>query len=88
MNACERYLAVFNDYERKKLDRVPTHVQYIRDEFVIQHKDALLENYKGKLFNIPYFDIPFVLGFDAIFVSFPSSVKINSIKIKDSKGNY
>ncbi len=87
MNACERYLAVFNDDERKKIDRVPTHVQYIRDEFVIQHKDALLENYKGKFFGIPYFDIPFVLGFDAIFASFPSSVKINSIKIKDSKGN-
>lgn len=87
MNACERYLAVFNDDDRKKLDRVPTHVQYIRDEFVIQYKDALLENYKGKLFNISYFDIPLVLGFDAIFVSFPSSVKINSIKIEDSKGN-
>ncbi len=87
MNASERYLAVYNDDKRKKLDRVPTHVQYIRNEFIIQHKDTLLENYKGQLFNNLYFDIPFVLGFDAIFAPFPSSVKTKSITIEDSKGN-
>lgn len=87
MNACERYLAVFNDDKRKKLDRVPTHVQYIRDEFIAQNKNELLENYKGQLFNISYFDIPLILGFDAVFAPFPSSVKINSITIKDSTGN-
>jgi hypothetical protein len=37
MNAKERYLAILDDNKRKKLDRVPTFVQYIRlkeDEIV------------------------------------------------------
>ncbi|MBY8986162.1 MAG: hypothetical protein KGD65_13885 [Candidatus Lokiarchaeota archaeon] len=38
MNAKERYLAIFDDNKRKKLDRVPTFVQYIRQEFVELHK--------------------------------------------------
>jgi len=86
MNARERYLAVFSDNDRNKLDRVPTHVQYIRDEFIIQHRDELLKDYKGQIFNFEYFVIPFILGFDAVFAPFPSSVKIRSIKIEDSEG--
>lgn len=86
MNARERYLAVYDEEERKKLDRVPTHVQYIREEFISLHKDELVYNYDGQLFNDLYFDVPFVLGFDALFALFPSSIKIRSIVIEDDKG--
>ncbi len=86
MNAHERYLAVYDDKERKKLDQVPTHVQYIREEFIVKHEHELMENYKGQLFNIPYFDVPHILGFDAVFAVFPPSVQINSIVIEDKNG--
>ena len=71
MNCYERYLAVYDDNERKKLDRVPTHVQYIREKFIDMNKESVLKGYNGKLFNDLYFDIPMILGFDSIFASFP-----------------
>ncbi len=86
MNSCERYLAVYDDNERKKLDRVPTHVQYIMEEFIIQNKENILSRYSGKLFNNLYFDIPLILGFDSIFAPFPLSFKVKSIKVDDGAG--
>lgn len=86
MNARERYLAVFDEMERKKLDRVPTHVQYIREGFIDKHKDVILSNYFGELFNNLYYDVPCALGFDSIFAPFPPSFHVKSIKIKDDKG--
>ncbi len=82
MNARDRYLAVFDDNMRKNLEQVPTHVQYIRDEFILKYKDEILLNYNGLLFNNTYFDIPFILGFDSIFAPFLSSFKIKHIKIR------
>ncbi|MHA2287169.1 MAG: uroporphyrinogen decarboxylase family protein [Promethearchaeota archaeon] len=87
MNNCERYLAVYDDRRREKLDRVPTHVQYIREEFIELYKEKVLKGYKGILFNDLYFDIPWILGFDSIFASFPKSVKFKSVKVDDGKGN-
>ncbi len=81
MNAKERYLAVFDDDKRKKLERVPTFVQYIREEFIALHQRTLLEKYKGIVFNNAYFDVPMILGFDSIFSPFPSSVKFRALKI-------
>lgn len=87
MNNSERYLAVYDDKKRKKLDRVPTHVQYIREEFITLNKERVLKDYKGTIFNDLYFDIPQILGFDSIFASFPKSVKFKSIKVDNGKGN-
>ena len=86
MNSYERYLAVFNDSGRKKLDRVPTHVQYITDKFIAKNKEKILRHYTGKLFNNLYFDIPLILGFDSIFAPFPQSLTFKSIKIDNGEG--
>ena len=86
MNSCERYLAVYDDNERKKLDRVPTHVQYIREEFITQNKEKILNSHNERLFNNLYFDIPFALKFDSVFAPFPLSFKIKSVKVYDGTG--
>ena len=86
MNSYERYLAVYKDSERKKLDRVPTFVQYIREKFIDMNKESILKGYKGNLSNDLYFDIPMILGFDSIFASFPNSLKFKSIKIDIGEG--
>ncbi len=78
MNSCERYLAVYDD--------IPTHVQYIMEEFIIQNKEKILSRYNGKLFNNLYFDIPLILGFDSIFAPFPLSFKVKSVKAHDGTG--
>ena len=86
MNCSERYLAVYDDNERKKLDRVPTFVQYIREKFIDKNKARILKGYNQKVFNYLYFDIPMILGFDSIFASFPNSLKFKSIKIDIGEG--
>ncbi len=86
MNSYERYLAVFDESGRKKLDRVPTHVQYITDKFIAKNKEEILSHYTGKLFNDVYFDIPLILGFDSIFAPFPQSLTFKSIKIDNGEG--
>jgi len=86
MDARDRYLAVFDDNARKKLDRVPTFVQYIRDEFIFQHKDELFPKNKEPLFQSQYFEAPRVLGFEAIFAGFPPSVSFKTIRIEDENG--
>ena len=86
MNAKERYLAVFDENERYKLDRVPIHVQYIREEFIEQHKTSLLNSHDGKLFSSDYYDVPFILGFDAVFAPFPLSYKFRPIRILTDQG--
>ncbi|MFX1356487.1 MAG: uroporphyrinogen decarboxylase family protein [Promethearchaeota archaeon] len=81
MKAYQRYLAVYNEDDRSKLDRVPTHVQYIRDEFIHQYYDSIVKDYSGHMFNNLYFDIPHILGFDSVFAPFPSSFKLKPVKI-------
>ncbi len=86
MNARERYLAVFDDKARKNLDKIPTHVQYIREEFISKYKNEITKNYDGKIFNNEYFDIPLALGFESIFAPFPPSFKIKSLRLRDENG--
>ncbi len=87
MNARERFLAVYNDSTRKKLDRVPTFVQYIKEDFIAQHKENILRSYKGQLFDNLYFDFPLIFGFDAIFAAMTTSFKIKRITVEDKDGN-
>ncbi|MFX1568362.1 MAG: uroporphyrinogen decarboxylase family protein [Promethearchaeota archaeon] len=86
MNARERFLAIFDDTKRKNLDRIPTHVQYIREGFISKYHNEIMKDYNGKLFNKTYFDIPYILGFDSIFAPFPLSYTFRSIKIRDKDG--
>ncbi len=88
MNARERCLAVFDDTKRKSLDKIPTHVQYIREGFISKYKHEVMKDYQEKLFNNLYFDIPHILGFESIFAQFPLSYKIRSIKVQDKSGNF
>jgi len=87
MNAKERYLAVYDEDKRKTLDRVPTFVQYIKEDFIALHKDILLEKYQSKLFNNLYFDIPLIFGFDSIFASMTTSYKVRRVTVRDNEGN-
>ncbi|MHA1821022.1 MAG: uroporphyrinogen decarboxylase family protein [Promethearchaeota archaeon] len=76
MNARERYLAVYDDIGRKKLDRVPTHVQDVKIEFFSKYEDELMEDYEGDLFYNVKFDAPYILGYDSVFAGFPSSIVV------------
>jgi len=86
MNIRDRYLAVYNEADRKQLDRVPTFVQYIRDEFILRYKDELLDSFNKELIKNPYFGVPHYLGFDSIFSNFPPSVRVRSIIVEDENG--
>ncbi|MHA1195883.1 MAG: uroporphyrinogen decarboxylase family protein [Promethearchaeota archaeon] len=86
MNSTERFLAVFSENERKKLDRIPTFVQYVRDEFIKINEEKFQILDKNDITLNYYFKAPLLLGFDAIFFpSFPA-VKFKPIKIKDKEG--
>ena len=43
MNARERYLAIFDEIARKKLDKIPTHVQYIRNGFITKYNRKIIK---------------------------------------------
>jgi hypothetical protein len=86
MDAKERYLAVYDDSERFKLDKVPKFVQYVREEFIVKHRLKLNFNLATNFSNMTYFSVPFELGFDAVFAPFPLSVKVKSVKIKLDNG--
>ncbi|MHA1292584.1 MAG: uroporphyrinogen decarboxylase family protein [Promethearchaeota archaeon] len=86
MNARERYLAVYDDSKRKKLDRVPTFVQYIREEFILKNSLELLNKFNINIIKNNYFKVPYLIGFDSIFATFPLSVKIKNINIKNENG--
>ena len=86
MDARSRYLTIYDDLGRKVLDRVPTNVQYIKEDFIEKYKDELTQYYKYKLYNKMYFDIPLILGFDSVFAPFPLSYRIKSIKLLNENG--
>lgn len=87
MNVRERCLAVFDDEQRKNLDRVPSFVQYIRDEFIFQYDSEILNKYDKSIINNHYFGAPYVLGFDSVFAPFPPSVNFKPVRIEDKEGN-
>ncbi len=88
MDAKERYLAVYDDSERFKLDKVPRFVQYVREEFIIKHRSKLNLNLAKDFSNMTYFSVPFELGFDAVFAPFPLCVKVKSLKIELDNGEF
>ncbi len=67
MNAKERYLAVFDDDHRKKLDHIPTFVQYLRPEFIRLHKEKFLVKNLPFHTTIPGFMEANFIGFESIF---------------------
>jgi hypothetical protein len=82
MNPKERFLAVYSDTDRQKLDRVPTFVQSVKEGFITKHEDALFADYNGELLYTFIFDPALVLGFDAVFADVPSSVTCKPINYK------
>lgn len=87
MNPRERFLAIFSDTERKKLDRVPTFVQGVLSGFIQQNETALFDNFDGDLTCDPGFDAPLVLGFDSKFGSVPGAFTNDPIILLDKEGN-
>ncbi|MBN2155566.1 MAG: hypothetical protein JW776_05950 [Candidatus Lokiarchaeota archaeon] len=94
MKAYERYLAVF-DNNRKNLDRVPTFIQYVREDFVKQNRRILNTNFVGKqkiskiwppIMWFTRFNMPALIGFDSFFASTIPSVRIKRIKVQDNHG--
>lgn len=86
MNPKERFLAVYSETERKKLDRVPSFVQYVRPEFISQNEDLLFGSYQEELFYNLRFDAPLVLGFDAVFADIPHSASCSQVELTDKAG--
>jgi hypothetical protein len=86
MNARERYLSIYDDDARKHLDRVPTFVQYLRQEFIAKNRKNFKDANCGIGLRNDYFKFPFLLGFDSVFAPFPLSIKIKSAKIKTDLG--
>ncbi|MHA2282207.1 MAG: hypothetical protein ACXAC5_15295 [Promethearchaeota archaeon] len=86
MNAKERYLAVFDDIKRKKLDRVPTFVQYIRSEFVELHRQ-IFENIK-----VPFpsdfsrFKDAYIMGFESVFGAVHPGLRVSQVELEDENG--
>lgn len=85
MNARERYLSVYDSDAKNHLDRVPTFVQYIRQEFIIKNWEQLKGFRRDTNLISDYFCVPHFLGFDSIFAPIPPSIKIKSIKVKTDK---
>ena len=86
MNARERFLAVYSETERKKLDKVPSFVQYVRHEFIGAHEEELFGNYADELYYNLRLDAPLVLGFDAVFSDIPHSNSMTSAELEDKDG--
>ena len=85
MNSKERYISVYND--RNKLDRVPTFVQHFLNDFIDLHKNTVLSNKGPGPFDNPYFDIPYLLGFESIFAFIPSPLKFRLTRVKLDDGS-
>jgi hypothetical protein len=86
MNARERYLAVYDEAKRKTLDRVPTFVQGVKNEFSVQNEDEMFESFDGELFYNTQFDAPYVLGFDSVFAGLPGSFTCDTVEVIDEQG--
>ena len=87
MHARERYLAIYDDRLRLKLDKVPKFVQYVTNEFITKNETEFSRNSLISPINNTYFNVPYLLGFDAIFAPFPLSVKIKNTRIKKKNGS-
>lgn len=86
MNARERFLAVFSNEDRNKLDRVPTFVQGILGGFISKNENALFDDYNGELLYNADFDAPLVLGLEAKFSGFPNPIYHEPFQLIDKDG--
>lgn len=87
MNAKERYLAIFDENQRKKLDRVPTFVQYLRPKFVELHRHKF-EN-KSVPFNEWFFRFrsAYLMGFESVFADVHPGLRISQeVEVENEQG--
>ncbi|KKM81494.1 hypothetical protein LCGC14_1329220 [marine sediment metagenome] len=86
MNAKERYLAIFDDNQRKKLDRVPTFVQYIRPEFTELHRKKF-ENMKLPFHSgVSRFTEAYFMGFESVFGNVHPGLRVSQVEVEDENG--
>ncbi|GAG23862.1 unnamed protein product, partial [marine sediment metagenome] len=86
MDSKQRYLAVFDSEKRKKLDRVPTFVQYLRPEFVELHRQNF-ENMKLPFqSDVNRFNEAYFMGFESIFANVHPGLRISRVEVEDEKG--
>lgn len=86
MNPTIRFLSLFDEQARKKIDRVPLFVQAVNHDFMVRFEDNMgFENYP-ELLNSPDYDFPYVLGFDGIFAHFPNSTIVKPVEIINELG--
>ncbi len=86
MNAKERFLAVFDDTGRKKLDRVPTFVQYIREEFVQLHRPQFKNVKLPFPPTISRFKDAYIMGFESVFGHVLPGLRVSQIELEDENG--
>ncbi len=86
MNAKERYIAVFDENKRKKLDHVPTFVQYIRPEFVELHKQKFVNMRVPFPSDFSRFKDAYIMGFESVFGHIHPGLRVSQIELKDEKG--
>jgi len=86
MNAKERYLAIFDDNNRKKLDRVPTFVQYIRPEFVELHRQKFVNISVPFQSDVSRFKNAYLMGFESVFGNVHPGLRVSRVELEDEKG--
>jgi len=87
MKPKDRYLAVFSEEGRKKLERVPTFVQGIKNEFFTQNEEKMFENFEGDPLYNTQFDGPLVMGFDAVFAGVPHGASCEPVEVTFPDGS-
>ncbi|MHA2473433.1 MAG: uroporphyrinogen decarboxylase family protein [Promethearchaeota archaeon] len=86
MNSKERFLAVFDSYKRKKLDRVPTFVQYIREEFVKLHRPQFRNVEVPFPSTISRFKDAYIMGFESVFGHVLPGLRVSQVELEDENG--
>jgi hypothetical protein len=86
MNAKERFLAVFDNAKRYKLDRVPTFVQYIRQEFVKLHRPRFASVEVPFPATISRFKNAYIMGFESFFGHVLPGLRVSQVELEDEKG--
>jgi len=86
MNATERIKALFDDDARGALDRVPTFVQGVNEDFLRQHEEEMFAEETFDFTNDPRADAAIALGFDGIFGDFPDAFTYQSARVVDDTG--
>jgi hypothetical protein len=95
MKAFERYLAVYDDTARNKMDRVGTFVQYLKPDFIKKNKASFKSDFNGKmvmpkrqiLFSYSRFSMAYKIGLDSIYAALSPNIWVKKIKVEDMEGN-